>query len=143
MSPTVNDPDYRRSAVSQKIDDFLTARIISSVMIAYGAVICNNDAQYQCQQYLCNCNTPIGKKNSTIAGGYGPNNDGKYGRYTDDHIVLISKWRNISDIGDNSFGWAFKYDSCDGYKNKCYKHGGGPSHNKRSTKYLICEAMAC
>ncbi|CAG8677082.1 26260_t:CDS:1, partial [Racocetra persica] len=147
ISPKLDDPDYGRSAVSQKIDDFLTARIISSVMTAYGAVICNNDVQYQCQQYQCSCNTPIGKNNSIIAGGFGPNNDGRYGGYRDNHIALISKWRNVSDFGDNFFGWAFNNDSCDGYERQnCGNNGGsggGKNNDKRSTKYLICEAKEC
>ncbi|KAF0559576.1 hypothetical protein F8M41_005269 [Gigaspora margarita] len=142
--------DNGRSIMAKVTNEYITAKIISIVMNAYGAVICSNsDVQQQYSEYLCNCNAPIGNGSCIFAGGFGPNNDGSYDEYRHEQIDLIHQWRDVSDICHNVNGWGFNYDTCEGYK----RHGKPPSSgkggfkcttgvggNKRSTRYLSCSA---
>ncbi|CAG8833784.1 21016_t:CDS:1, partial [Racocetra persica] len=83
--------DYGRSLTSTMVKDFLAARMTSTVMTGFGAVICSNNVAQECETYQCLCNTPIGEndKSCIIAGGFGPNNDGSYDGYRDSHLNLI------------------------------------------------------
>ncbi|CAG8618210.1 5537_t:CDS:1, partial [Cetraspora pellucida] len=137
--------DNGRSVIAGLVNDYVTAYTISTIMTAYGAVICSNDdVRQQCDEHQCHCNTPIGNDKCTIAGGIGEFDDTYYVGYKDKQLNLIQQWRNVSDICQNKNGWQFAYDTCEGYYIKVPRPGSGGSHggnrNKRSTKYLICSA---